>query len=204
MSVLEQNFVATALAEAGIAYTYNDPDDLKSLRRWVQRWLSPETTATQNPAPGNPFVYIEPISGTFERPAVTIRLLPTTGLVTQRENSSNYAVTHQFVLTCYGDGYEQAGHDATIALGERLWRGFWEGGDPSLARHRIPMWAFDLNARLSRYMRVLPQTMSQDLAETNEQGVWSRAMSVSITSPRFRSAPGVPRIQSIAVSGRAK
>jgi hypothetical protein len=198
MSVLAQNFVATAQARAGVLYTYNDLDDMKSLRRWVQRWLSPETDETHDPDEANPFVYLEPLTGTFKRPAVTIRLLPTTGLVTQRDPSSNYAVVHQFVLTAYHED-----HDKSLALGERLWRGFWEGGDPALARHRVPMWAFGLNARLSRFMRILPETMSQDLAETNEQGVWSRALNVSIRAPRFRQAPSVPTVRSIGVRGRA-
>ena len=198
MTVLAQNFVSTTLAQAGISYAYNDIDDLKSLRRWVQRWLSPETDATHDPDPGNPWVFIEPISGTFKRPAVTIRLLPTTGVVTQRAPASNYAVLHRFVLTSYHED-----HDTTIELGQRLWRGFTEGGDPALARFRIPMWAFGLNARLSRYMVVLPETLSQDLAETNEQGVWSRALNVTIQSPRFRMAPGVPKIESVGLSVRS-
>lgn len=195
MTVLERNFVATALAEAKIAYAYNDLDDLKSLRRWVARWLSPNTSATVDPTGDEPWVFLEPISGTFKRPAVTIRLLPTTGVVTQRAPGSNYAVLHRFVLTAYHED-----HDTTVALGERLWRGFQEGGDPSMARFRVPMWAFGLNARLGRYMRVDPATLSFDLAETNEQGQWSRPLSVSIQSPRMRGAAGVPRIQSVDLS----
>lgn len=192
MSTLEQNFVGTTLARGGILYTYNDIDDIKSLRRWVQRGLSPETTATRDPDPGNPWVFIEPISGVFKRPAVTIRLLPTSGNVTERDNSANYAVTHSFVLTAYHED-----HDTTIELGQRLWRLFWDGGDPSQARHRVPMWAFDLNARLARMMRVIPESMTQDLAETNEQGQWSRALSVSIRVGRFRMPPQVATIQSV-------
>lgn len=195
MTVLRQNFVATALSRAGILYTYSDIDDIKSLRRWVQRGLSPETDATHDPDPGNPWVFIEPISGTFKRPAVTIRLLPTSGIVTQRDPSANYAVLHRFILTSYHED-----HDTTVELGQRLWKLFWEGGDPALARHRVPMWAFSLNARLSRYMAVLPESLTQDLTETNEQGQWSRALNVSIRSPRFRMPPDVAKIESVGAS----
>jgi hypothetical protein len=198
VSELHRNFVSTTLSEGGIDYVYNDPDDLKSMRRWLQRKLSPGATKTTNPdsTKDEPFLFTEPIEGTFKRPAITIRLIDDLGIVTQGHASSNYLKQHLVMFTAYGEDRRQ-----TVAIAEAMWDCFFSGGDPSGARFRIPVWAFDLNARLARFMRVLPESLSMGLDETNEQGEWERGVEARILAPRIRPVPGAPALQGLGLAG---
>jgi hypothetical protein len=194
MTTLERNFVAIATQSSGILYGYNDPDDIKSVRRWLKRELSPATDDDTDPGPGEPFVFVEPIIGTFKRPAVTVRQLPVIPRITENLASTNYQVEHSFVLTAYGDDY-----DETFSLGERMRRMISEGSSPLFAPYRIPLWAFDLDARLARWMQVVPDSVQMELAETNEQGMWQRSMNLRVKAGRRRGTQHVPAVKSIGL-----
>lgn len=199
MAELQRNFVSVCEADAWVDWTYNDADDLKSIRRWLSRRLAPSASDTTDPdtANGEPFVYVEPIEATFQRPAVTVQLLPG-GVAenTQGANSPVWAVEHQLVITAYGSDRAH-----TVALGEQVFNLLNGAGAPREYAYVIPMWSFALKSRLARMMRVLPRSLAMGLEDRNEADIWSRPIEVRVRSPRSRIVTKASAIQTVALSG---
>lgn len=186
---------AVALASAFIDYEYRDSDDLLSVRRWIARNLSPGASASTDPGPGEPWVYVEPLEATFIRPAITVRLVRT-GLVSDgRRNAASrptYDVEHSLVLMAHATTRDEA-----ISLGEKLWRLFHEGGS-DLTPYRIPMWEFGAGGgQLDRQMRVVRESVSIGLDSTDEPDKWTRPLEVRVQSPRLRPRRPLPRINRV-------
>lgn len=204
MADIEAQFAAITVPDAWIEYTYNTPDDLKSVRLWIANWLSPRTKTgkradTDN---GEPNLYIVPdlttgtTEGKFERPAITIALLSDVPGPRRPANGSNYSVQHLLSLVAYGRDRPE-----TVTLAARLYSMF-EEGDGRQAVNRIPMWATDFNARLARMMRVLPESLSMSMAEPNDdEGKWQQSLEVRVEAPRLRPVPATPIVRRVAING---
>jgi hypothetical protein len=174
---------AVAISDAYVAAGYNDLDDLKSIRRWLYRAI-PEV-----------YIYIEPIEGMFERPALTVRPADQ-GLAEggQGAFAHTYNVEHSIIITAYG--LDRA---ATIELGQRVWRLLHEGAGDGAA-YRLPMWSFALNAALARKLRVVAPSLAMSLEETDDEGKWSRPIELRVQSPRSRPTRRAPLVERVTIT----
>jgi hypothetical protein len=175
---------AYSLSHAEAEMTYNDLDDLKSMRRFLKRALAPDTD--------EPYIYIEPIEAEFMRPAVTVKLVRTSPVGTVQARRPSYDVEHALVVTSYGRDRAE-----TVSLGERVWRLFNEGDSRQGAAYRVPMWDFASGMRLSRWMRVPRENLSVGLDTADEGGHWSRPIEMRVKSPRVRPIRRVPTMASV-------
>lgn len=181
---------ATAITDARIEFRYQDTWDLKSVRRWVYRNL---------PAlDDGPYVYIQPLEGEFKRPSVTIQLVRSTPSGPGQSASRSYGLDHTLALQVYGRT-----RDETIMLGQAVWRLFEEGGVDK-APYRIPMWEFRGGLRLARWMRVNRGSLSMGLDATDDEGLWQRPITVTVSAPRLRSTDrGIPLVGSVSITQNA-
>jgi hypothetical protein len=194
---------------ANIPYFANDEDDLKSLRRYLARTLSPELLTQNTPAAGDPWIYYKPLpepvggldgltEGQFRRPSITIVLVRSAPTVGSPNNAarSSYEITHTLVLNCYGDDAAADPRYSTMLLAERTFS-LLHGGDFTHAPWRIPMWNFWAGVKLARMMRVLPASLSMDLDMTDDLGKWYRPITMQLTSPRTRGRQANPIVQTV-------
>lgn len=174
---------ASALSSSFFAHTYDDEDDLKSVRRFLKRILAPDSDT--------PYIYIEPLEAEFMRPAVTIELVTTRPVNAGGARNASWDVEHTLTVRVYDEGRE-----ATTRLGERVWLAFTQGGADGAA-FRIPMWAFAAGgARLSRFMRVSRDSLSMGNQQTDDESKWVRPIDLRVRSPRVRPISARPTIQS--------
>jgi hypothetical protein len=191
---------AIALSSGEWGWTYNQLDELKSLRRYFQRIVSPGATGGNEPGPGEPWWYLvpdvdeeDPTEGEFMRPAVTIELIDTGPSLDGGGSATRpqYDVEHSVVLKVYGET-----RLGTIELAERVFAALNAGGRDG-ASYRPQMWAFPLGAMLARRMRVLRPSLSMGMQGTDDEGKWSRPITLRVRAPRLRPVHARPVIERI-------
>ena len=176
---------------AWLEYRYDETDDLIAVQRWLWKGLGRDA---------GPYVYIEPLEGTFERKAglgaVTVLALPVT-IPEGRATTPFYKEQMQLVISAYGSAPAgEPGRAETVALGRRIWRLFNEG-QPGAPPWRIPMYADAYRAQLARFLRVLPRSLSMGLEDTTDQGLWRRPIEVTVEAPRQRDVRFTPTVEAI-------
>ena len=190
------DMLAAGTTWADLDFTYNDDDDLESIRRWLFRALCPNGYADGCglPLDGEPYIFIWPRlqEGEFKRPAITLRLLTTfpAAISQPGPEGASYDENLSLVATCYGrDGTE------TIAIAEKMRRAF-RAGTPGERAYRLPMWWIAGGVKLARKLRVLPPSLSMGLDNTDDESMWSRPLEFTVTTPRLRPVTPVPDMRS--------
>jgi hypothetical protein len=200
---------AIAYANTDFVYRYNPLDELYSMQEWLARSVSPSTNGGGDPQNDDPYVFVVPLEGTFVRPAVTVELVDE-GLAGPRAASPHiYMVTLSLSVVSYG-----VDRDHTFKLAQRVWDAVNDRG-AGRASYRPQMWAWSLAGsdangdqraapRLARRMRVLQTSLAMGLLQTDDEGKWSRPLSMRVDVPRVRSQLSAPVVQWIgeAVSVR--
>jgi hypothetical protein len=134
---------------------------------------------------------------TFERPAITIRLLPgsrESDASMRRPLGSSWEEQHQVVLSVY-----HADRAKTVELGRdviRLLRDGPVGGRPL----SIPIYAQALGAVVARFLRVLRPSIQMGVEDTDDEGKWMVPVNLTVTSPRRRRMVQAPLITRIVSS----
>jgi hypothetical protein len=191
---------AIAFARTDFRYRYNTGDDLCSLQEWLARMVSPSTWGGADPSGDDPYVFLIPLESEFMRPAVTIELVDEDLTEAGAASRGVYAVSLSVSVVSYG---RDRGH--TIDLAQRVWDAVNDRG----AAYRPQMWAWSLAGsdengrqraapRLARRMRVLQTSLSMGLLQTDDEGKWSRPLSMRLDVPRVRSQRMAPFVQQIS------
>jgi hypothetical protein len=201
---------AIAFAFTDFRYRYNVADDLYSLQEWLARAVSPSTNGGSDPADDDPFVFVIPLEAEFERPAVTVELVDEDLAAAGAASRSSYQASLSVSVISYGRDRTH-----TLALAQRVWDAVNDHGGGSAA-YRPPMWAWTLAGvdangvqrpapRLARRMRVLQTSLAMGLLQTDDEGKWSRPLSMRVDVPRIRSQGLAPVVWQIneAVTVRA-
>jgi hypothetical protein len=190
---------AGSVSGASWVYRYDDPDDLLSLAHWLHLSLSPNASAGQNPTGDEPYIYPQPLEGTFQRPSVTMTVvasLPALNVPLAAMGPS-YAREHQLVLTAFGQDRAQ-----TLRIASNLHRCFEEGGFDGVP-WSVPLWIGGAGTKLARRMRVVRASLSMGMDQTDDQGKWARPLEVRVQSPRLRLERPVPIIERVVTSRSA-
>ena len=194
-----------------LAYAYDDGDAVRSLRRYLVRALAPEAADLGSqkglrPNPGNPYIYDRPMpEGQFRRPSITLRIVDTGENTTRprRARSASYSLVMTVAMQIYGedaDPTSDLGRVSTMALAERT-RRVLSGDGMQYAPWRIPLWNFQANVKLARFMRVMPGSPAMGLSDTDDLGKWYRAMTLRLEVPRLRVSVNSPVLQTVSVNG---
>ena len=193
---------AIAFASTGFRYRYNTDDDLSSLQEWVARSVSPSTNGGGDPAGDDPYVFVIPLEAEFQRPAVTVELVDEALSGPGAASRGSYYATLSISVISYG---RDRSH--TLSLAQRVWDAFNDRGAGGGA-YRPQMWGWSLAAvdangaqqaapRLARRMRVLQTSLAMGLLQTDDEGKWSRPLSMRVDVPRLRSQASAPVIWQI-------
>lgn len=189
------HFVAHSTSAAVWDYAYSDEHDLLSIRRWLARGISPTLLATGTPGPGEAYIFPEPLEATFMRPALTIRLSNTGGTLMEGGAASpTFYVEHAVTITAYDEG-----RGPTVLLAQEVWR-LLHGWAHDGASWSIPLWNIDAGARLARRLKVLRTSLAMGLDETDDEGKWSRPITLRVRSPRTRPVATAPLIETVATT----
>jgi hypothetical protein len=198
---------AIAVAATDFVYRYNADDDLNSLQEWLARSVSPSTNGGQDPQGDDPYVYVVPLEAEFQRPAVTVELADEGMKAAGAASPHVYTVTLSVNVTSYG-----VDRTHTLWLAQRVWDAVNDRGAGGAA-YRPQMWAWALAGtdqngdslpapRLARRMRVLQTSLAMGLLQTDDEGMWSRPLSMRIDVPRIRTQLTAPVVHSITEAVR--
>ena len=189
---------AIVFAATDFRYAYNTADDISSLQEWLARSVSPSTIGGGDPSGDDPYVFAIPQEAEFVRPAVTVELVDEGLSGPAAASRGSYSTMLSISVISYG---RDRSH--TLWLAQRVWDVV--NGGAGVAAYRPQMWAWSLAGvgsngvqraapRLARRMRVLQTSLSMGLLQTDDEGKWSRPLSMRVDVPRLRSQTPAPII----------
>jgi hypothetical protein len=184
-------------SDAYMVWPNDEEDDVAAVQFWLWRNLGRDA---------GPYIFPARLEGTFQlRPAagaITITTLPVTNVARNRARTPSYVERTQLALAVYGaDTDDRDSRAETVALSRRVWRLFMEG-EPGCPPFRIPMYLRHARTRVAGNLRVMPDSLTMGLDETNDEGQWRRTVDVALEAPRMRDTTPTPTVDTIVLTQR--
>jgi hypothetical protein len=185
--------LSASVSSARLAYEFTPDDDMLSIQRWLFYGVgTPNITAQRGV---NLYIWGS-IEGTFERPAITVKLLPGTReadfSLRRPVSSPQRDVQFMVALTAY-----HLDRARTVDLGRRV-EGLLRDGSVNFRPLSIPMYSAALAAKVARSLRVLRPSIQMGIEDTDDEGKWSVQVTAAMTSPRLRVTPAAPAMDRVS------